>query len=1030
MTNDDEDTYTINTSSPSPDCPTTVLGTLSDSRANSSDTLGSDQATISGGSYLSANSSSTNSLIAQQLTHLDMSSASPPISYTPPSNTTAPNASVLKHLAKLSSGNFVAWKRDLEIHLDACGLGGFILSKIPEPTILADVPLWRMHHAQVLLAIRTTIDGHNLNAVSGAQHPHDAISILSRRHGHGENVGLAVANSISAIVFQKFDSSISIKEFVSNTQSLHNELSELTTSHPGFNLSDEILALLMVIKLPRDRFNSIIQQLLSDLKNLTTGAVFDRLLTESQSMKPTAEDSSVALSAQQKSKKPAKGARSSKEPSALCHLPSHSLSMHSNAECRTQNLSLQPNRPTQNARPMGRTSQSLNQSSSRGLAAISSLTDAKKARLFDHLQHAQANLSVQSNAASDQTNPQLSNVDDHVVYFANAYSAMAQSATRSDDMISDTGADRFIFHSLERFVNLRPISPVSIKTADGSCHLTSHYAGDVIVNSKDEDSMDHQMILPDTLYCPKISVNLISASRLCDAGAVFSGLSDRMKYINHSTGEQLHATRRPNSSDLWAVRTQDQDQSTCLAISSDLMHQRMGHLHSAALRRFCNDRSKSTTICTSCSLAKSHRHPFKSSLPKADRILYRVHSDVVGPFQTITPSGKRYLVTFIDEYTRFAKVYLIARKDEVFDVFRSYLAESERHTGHRLCILKSDQGGEYRSTRFKAYADAHGIKLEQAPANTPQHNSVAERYNRTVMERTRAQMIHGAIPKYLWGEIVLATAHILNLSPTSSVDDVPVNLWQHHCAGNGAHLADPSFLRVLGCRAFTHIHKGDRRKLDNTAHDLIHVGYEPDSKAYQLWDPVTRKVVVSRDVTFDEACFPLRSMAIHQLPPTEDDDDDDVSMGSPTPHPAVDHPPPPPASLSPAPHSPSLPTPASSMHNTHPPPSRPIRKTRQPSRYGNVRSYASVTRNAPDDDNPTYKQAMAGPDKEHWLAAMKLEFDSLVSHSVGRLIPRPKNANVLGGMWRFKRKRDTSSNVTKYKARWVILGNHQIHGLD
>lgn len=33
-------------------------------------------------------------------------------------------------------------------------------------------------------------------------------------------------------------------------------------------------------------------------------------------------------------------------------------------------------------------------------------------------------------------------------------------------------------------------------------------------------------------------------------------------------------------------------------------------------------------------------------------------------------------------------------------------------------------------------------------------------------------------------------------------------------------------------------------------------------------------------------------------------------------------------------------------------------------------------------------------------------------------------------MWRFKRKRDTSGVITKYKARWVILGNHQIRGID
>lgn len=73
---------------------------------------------------------------------------------------------------------------------------------------------------------------------------------------------------------------------------------------------------------------------------------------------------------------------------------------------------------------------------------------------------------------------------------------------------------------------------------------------------------------------------------------------------------------------------------------------------------------------------------------------------------------------------------------------------------------------------------------------------------------------------------------------------------------------------------------------------------------------------------------------------------------------------------------------------------------------------------------------MSGPDREEWRRAMEIEFDSLVSHSVGRLIPRPMSANVLGGMWRFKRKRDASGNISKYKARWVILGNHQIHGID
>lgn len=283
------------------------------------------------------------------------------------------------------------------------------------------------------------------------------------------------------------------------------------------------------------------------------------------------------------------------------------------------------------------------------------------------------------------------------------------------------------------------------------------------------------------------------------------------------------------------------------------------------------------------------------------------------------------------------------------------------------------------------------------------------------MERTRAQTVHASIPKYLWGEVVVATAHILNMSPTSSVDDVPVNVRQNHCAGNGAHLADPSFLRVLVCRAFVHIDKHDRRKLDLTSQALIHVGYEPESKSYRLWNPATRAITVSRDVRFDETTFPLRSHDIHKIPRNDAEEiDDDELMGAttnPDQHrPSIDHPQDssiPQSFPSPSP-SPSIPVP------TPPAPARPTRTTPQPERYGNVTTYAAVTAQSHDDDNPTYAMAMASTDKEHWRAAMKVEFDSLVSQSVGHLVPQPKSANVLGGMWRFKRKRDTSGNVTKY----------------
>ena len=53
-----------------------------------------------------------------------------------------------------------------------------------------------------------------------------------------------------------------------------------------------------------------------------------------------------------------------------------------------------------------------------------------------------------------------------------------------------------------------------------------------------------------------------------------------------------------------------------------------------------------------------------------------------------------------------------------------------------------------------------------------------------------------------------------------------------------------------------HVPTDKRCKFDAKAIEVTLVGYEPGSKGYQLWDKHTRSVKLSRDVTFDESCFP------------------------------------------------------------------------------------------------------------------------------------------------------------------------------
>ena len=59
-------------------------------------------------------------------------------------------------------------------------------------------------------------------------------------------------------------------------------------------------------------------------------------------------------------------------------------------------------------------------------------------------------------------------------------------------------------------------------------------------------------------------------------------------------------------------------------------------------------------------------------------------------------------------------------------------------------------------------------------------------------------------------------------------------------------------LKVFVCVAYAHVPYELRKKLDNKGHKYIFVGYSEDTKACKLYDPVTRKVIISRDVQFVE----------------------------------------------------------------------------------------------------------------------------------------------------------------------------------
>jgi hypothetical protein len=250
--------------------------------------------------------------------------------------------------------------------------------------------------------------------------------------------------------------------------------------------------------------------------------------------------------------------------------------------------------------------------------------------------------------------------------------------------------------------------------------------------------------------------------------------------------------------------------------------------------------------CEACQLGKLHRSPFPERSQTKREVLELVHTDIAGPISPATQSEKRYIISYIDDATRRPWTYLLRHKYEAFEAYLEFKAEAERQSGKKIKIVRSDNGGEYMSSKFRTYLKGLGTLHQTTAPYTPQQNGVAERFNRTLIESVRCMIKESGLPNSFWGEAVLNSTYTLARVPHRSLGYAsPFERWY----GKKPHVAH---LRPFGSTAYAWIPSERRSKLEDVARRCRFLGYENNSKAWRLWDPTKRKVVVSRDVKFVE----------------------------------------------------------------------------------------------------------------------------------------------------------------------------------
>ena len=323
-------------------------------------------------------------------------------------------------------------------------------------------------------------------------------------------------------------------------------------------------------------------------------------------------------------------------------------------------------------------------------------------------------------AARDDGKDDSSSSDDVLVAFH------ALSASSSSNWIVDSGATCHMCNNGQMFTKIKTFKKTQEVTLGDRFILDTTGEGIVKVRMKLSDGSIRKCNLHNVLLVPKLAYNLLSVLKAAEAGKTTKFDKDGCQIINNDKKVIAVAKRVGNLYYLEYKR----NQSINVAVQSKerLWHRWYGHLGEQSLTKLANgalvesfdyDSSKEIGFCETCIGGKHRRSLFPTGNTRCEQPLGLVHSDVCGKMSSESLGGAEYFLTFIDDKTRYVWVYPLKHKDEVFDRFLKWKALVEKSSGRKLKVLRTDNDGEYTSTKFEDYLEAKGVRHERTVPKTP-----------------------------------------------------------------------------------------------------------------------------------------------------------------------------------------------------------------------------------------------------------------------------------------------------------------------
>ena len=322
-------------------------------------------------------------------------------------------------------------------------------------------------------------------------------------------------------------------------------------------------------------------------------------------------------------------------------------------------------------------------------------------------------------------------------------------------ILFDSGASHHMSSYCKQFTNFKSITPKPITTADkhtfeaiGKGNLTIYLPN---------GSSRSQILLRDVLYTPKMGIMLISIGKLDVAGCaalfrdkhcqIFDVRKKKLGEIPLTSG--LYSLKSNSTSWKFFAGLAKHDET----LTMEEVHARLGHIAPDSVRQMIKDGTitgimldeahKTMGTCDSCEYAKLTCKPIgkiHDPLQQA-KLGDEVHMDLWGPSPVQMGGHSCYYASFTDNYTHFTQLYLQKAKSDTFDSYQAYEAWLSTQFSAKIKRLCLDHSGEYLSAEFTNYLKSKGTKHRVTVHDTPEHNGVAERLNRTLVKHVHTMIM-------------------------------------------------------------------------------------------------------------------------------------------------------------------------------------------------------------------------------------------------------------------------------------------------